>query len=122
MGRKKIPNLVLMAIIAFALILALQGVLGVMAKFKGKDQANQAVPSTIVPLQPAFGQDLSKDLTQEDIERISSALGDETISALQEQLGQGISAQDLQRALEQAEALACGLQGGSWDVVREICN
>ena len=86
-------------------------------KFKGKDQANQSVPA-LVPLQPAVGQ----DLTTEDLEKIRSALGDGTISGLQEQLGQGLSSEDLQRTLEQAEALACALEGRNWDVAREICN
>ena len=80
------------------------------------------MPSTIIPLLPAFGQDLPQDLTQEDIEKISSVLGDETISGLQEQLGQGISDQESQKTLKQAEALACSFQGGSWDVVKETCN
>ena len=122
MRSKKVTNLVIMAVMAFALILAIQGVLGVLGKFKSDEPADQGAPSTIIPLLPAFGQDLPLDLTQEDIEKISSVLGDETISRLQEQLGQVIDDQELQKTLKQAEALACSFQGGSWDVVREICN
>ncbi|MCH2516696.1 MAG: hypothetical protein MK210_00645 [Dehalococcoidia bacterium] len=122
MSGKKVTNLVIMAVSAFALILAIQGVLGVLDKFKSDEPAEQGVPSTIIPLLPAYGQDLPQDLTQEDIEKISSALGGETIAGLQEQLGQGISDQELQKTLKQAEALACSFQGGSWDFVREICN
>ena len=111
-----------MAIIAFALILAFQGILGLVDKLKGKEQANQAAPSTLVPLQPARGRDLSQVLTQQDIEKIRSALADGALSGLQKRLAQVLSDEELQRALEQAEALSCALQGGSWDLVKEICN
>lgn len=111
-----------MAIIAFALILAFQGILGLVDKLKGKEQANQAAPSTLIPLQPALGRDLSQDLTRQDIERIIFPLLDGAFSGLQEQLEQGLSSEDLQRALKQAEALSCAFQGGNWDLVNEICN
>ena len=122
MSGKKVTNLVIMAVMAFALILAIQGILGVLDKFKSDEPGDQGVPSTMIPLLPAFGQFLPQGITQEDIKKISSVLGDETISELQEQLGQAISDQELQKVLKQAEALACSFQGGSWDVVKETCN
>ena len=67
MSCKKVTNLVIMAVSAFALILAIQGVLGVLDKFKSDEPAEQGVPSTIIPSLPVYGQDLPQDLTQEDI-------------------------------------------------------
>ena len=122
MSGKKVTNLAIMAVMAFALILAIQGILGVLDKLKSDEPADQGEPSTIIPLLPGFGQDLPQGLTQEYIEKISSVLGDETISGLQEQLGQGISDQESRKTLKQAEALACSFQGGSWNVVKELCN
>ena len=40
MDGKKVINLVIMGTIAFALILAIQGVLGLVEKFKGDDQCH----------------------------------------------------------------------------------
>lgn len=122
MGSKKITNLVLMAIIAFALILAIQGVLGVLEKFKSGEQASRGVTPTTVPLLPAIDLDLSQDITPEDIQKIRSAFGDGSGSGLQDQLGQGLSSEDLQQALDQAEFLACAAQGRTWNMVKETCN
>ena len=41
---------------------------------------------------------------------------------LTDQLGQGLSSEDLKQTLDQAEFLACTLQGRPWDVVKETCN
>ena len=122
MSGKKVTNLAIMAVMAFALILAIQGILGVLDKFKSDEPGDQGESSTMIQLLPALGQFLPQGITQEDIKKISSVLGGETIYGLQEQLGQAISDQELQKVLKQAEALACSFQGGSWDVVREICN
>ena len=109
-----------MAVMAFALILAIQGVLGVMEKFKSDEQADQGVPPTIIPLLPGIEQELPQGLTPEDIQKISSAFGDGSGSS--EQTGQGLTSEDLKQTLDQAEFLACTLQGRSWDVVKETCN
>lgn len=122
MSGKKVTNLVIMAVMAFALILAIQGILGVLDKFKSDEPGDQGVPSTMIPLLPAFGQDLPQGLTPEDIQKISSAFGNDSASGLTDQLGQGLSIEDLKQTLDQAEFLACTLQGRSWDVVKETCN
>ncbi len=122
MSGKKVTNLVIMAVMAFALILAIQGVLGVLNKFKSDEPVEQGVPSTIIPLLPAFDQELLQGLTPEDIQKISSAFGNDSPSGLADQLGQGLSSEDLKQTLDQAEFLACTLQGRSWDVVKETCN
>ena len=122
MSGKKGTNLVIMAVMAFALILAIQGILGVLEKFKSDERAEQGVKSTIIPLLPAFGQELPQGLTPEDIQKISSAFGNDSFSGLTDQLGRGLSSEDLKQTLDQAEFLACTLQGRSWDVVKETCN
>ena len=122
MSGKKITNLVIMAVMAFALILAAQGVLGVLDKFKSDEPGDQGVPSTMIPLLPAFGQFLPRGLTPEDIQKISSAFGNDSPSGLTDQIGQGLSIEGLKQTLDQAEFLACTLQGRSWDVVKETCN
>ena len=122
MGSKKVTNLVLMTVIAFALILAIQGILGVLEKFKSDERAEQGVPSTIIPLLPALDQELPQGLTPEDIQKISSAFGNDSSSGWTDQLGQGLSSENLKQTLDQAEFLACTLQGRSWDVVKETCN
>ena len=122
MSSKKVTNLVIMAVMAFALILAIQGILGVLEKFKSDDRAEQGVPSTIIPLLPAFDQELPQGLTPEDIQKISSAFGNDSLSGLTDQLRQALSSEDLKQTLDQAAFLACTLQGRSWDVVKETCN
>jgi len=64
MSGKKVTNLVIMAVMAFALILAIQGILGVLDKFKSDEPGDQGVPSTMIPLLPAFGQFLPQGITQ----------------------------------------------------------
>ena len=122
MSSKKVTNLVIMAVMAFALILAIQGILGVLDKFKSDEPAGQGAPSTIIPLLPSIDQELPQGLTPEDIQKISSAFGNGPPSGLTDQLEQGLSTEDLKQTLDQAEFLAYTLQGRSWDVVKETCD
>ena len=50
MSGKKVTNLVIMAVMAFALILAIQGILGVLERFKSDERAEQGVPSWLVEI------------------------------------------------------------------------
>ncbi len=111
-----------MAVMAFALILAIQGVLDVVERFKGDGQANQGVLSTVVPLLPVLDQDLPQGLTPEDIQKISSAFGDGPAPGVSGNAGEGIRGEDLKQTLDQTEFLACTLQCGNWDVVKKSCN
>ena len=122
MSRKKVSILVIMAVLAFAFILAIQAVLGVLDKFKSDEQAVQVVPSRIIPLLPAFDLELPRGLSPEDIQKISSAFGDGSTFGLFDKLGSGLSSEDLRQILDQADFLACTLQGRSWDVVKETCK
>jgi hypothetical protein len=122
MGGKKTTNLIIMAVIAIALILAIQAVLGVLERFKGDEKANAGVPSTVVPLIPAFDQEPPQGLTPEDIQKISSAFGDGSGFGLLDNPGQGLSGEDLKQILEQAEFLACAAEGRNWDVAKAACN
>jgi hypothetical protein len=122
MGGKKVTNLVIMGAMAFALILAIQGILGVVERFKGDDQANQGVPSTVVPLLPAIDQELPQGLTSEDIEKIGSVFGDGSSPGVLDNPGGGLGGEDLKRILEEAEFLACAAEGRNWDVATATCN
>jgi hypothetical protein len=122
MGGKKLTNLVIMGAMAFALILAIQGVLGVLEKFKDDDQASQGVPSTVAPLLPAIDQGLPQGLTSEDIQKIGSVFGDGSSPGLLDNPGGGLSGEDLKQILEQAEFLACAAEGRNWDVAKAACN
>ena len=122
MSSKKVSNVVVMAVIAFALILAIQGILGVLEKFKSDEQAGQGVPSTVNPLLPAVEQELPQGLTPENIQKISSAFGDGSPFGPLDQSGSELRSEDLKQVLDQAEFFACTLQGRSWDVVKETCK
>jgi hypothetical protein len=122
MGSKKLTNLVITGVMAFALILAIRGVLGLVEKFKGDEQAGQGVPSTVVPLLPAVDQELPRGLTSEDLKKIGDTFGDGPVSDLLDNPGGGLSGEDLKQVFEQAEFLACAAEGRNWDVAKGACN
>jgi len=122
MGGKKITNLIIMSVLAFALILAIQAVLGVLERFRGDEQTNQNVPSTVVPLLPALDQESPKGLTPEDIQKIGSVFGDGSSPGVLDNPGGGLSGEDLKQILDQAEFLACAAEGRNWDVAKAACD
>ena len=107
---------------AFALILAIQAVLGVLGRFKGDEQASQGVSSTVVPLLPAIDQELPQGLTPGDIQKIGSVFGDGSSPGVLDNPGGGLSGEDLKQILDQAEFLACAAEGRNWDVATASCN
>ena len=107
---KNITNLVIMAVMAFALIVDIQSVLGVVGKCKSDEHADSGVPSTMVPLLLAIGKELPQGLTLEDIQKIGSAFGDCGSPGVLDNPGEGLSGEDLKQILDQNEFLACAAQ------------
>lgn len=115
MSSKKITTVLIIALTGFVLVLTIQGLLGLATELKEGDGA-LGVTETSVPSKPGSGSDIA------EIERIKSGLGDEALRSLERERIQQGSAEALKGQLRQAEQLACGLQGGTWDFVRGTCK
>ena len=112
MSSKKITTLLLILLMVFAAVIAVQGLMGLLGGLKERDQAAETAPGNLAPGSPALGSDIS----QEGLERIRSTLGDANFREIQEQLNTN------QERLLQVQQLACALNGGTWDFVKSRCD